>query len=69
MDFDFDFDIETLLPILLALLGAFVAFFTASGGFSSMVTGESFNPGLFTKIASAIGGALIGYIWGYFMTR
>lgn len=69
MDFDFDMDVEMLVPIGLALLGAFIAFFTASGGFSSMVTGEHFNPGIVTKVISAIGGGVIGWVWGYLMTR
>ena len=66
---DFDFDMENILPIILALLGALVAVFTASGGFSSFVTGEKFNPGLFIKLASGVGGAVIGYVWGTMMTR
>lgn len=66
---DFDFDMETLLPYILALLGAFIALFTASGGLSYLISGEKFNPGIGMKIASAVGGGIVGYVWGYFMTR
>ena len=63
------FDFEDLIPdmdispayILLPLIGAFIGFFTASGGFSYMISGTKFNPGWFTKIFSAVGGAIIGY--------
>lgn len=66
---DFDMDIEMLLPVGLALIGAFVAYFTATGGFSVYVTGESFDPGFLIKIASAVGGAVIGFVWGYYMVN
>jgi len=66
---DFDFDMENILPIVLALLGALVAVFTASGGFSSFVTGEKYDSGLFIKLAAGVGGGVIGYVWGHMMTR
>lgn len=66
---DFDMDIESLLPFGLAILGAFVAYFTATGGFSSYVTGEAFDPGLLIKVASAVGGGAIGFVWGYIMVN
>ena len=69
MDFDFDFETESLVPIALALLGAFVAYFTSVGGFSSLVTGEAYNPGGFVKITAPLLGGVIGYVWGYYMTR
>ena len=48
---------------VLAVVGAFIGFFTASGGFMS----SGFNPGAFVKIASALGGAVIGFVWGSMM--
>lgn len=66
---DFDFEMESFVPIGLALFGAFIAYFTASGGFSSMLSGTEYNPGLATKIFSALGGGVIGYVWGYYMTN
>ena len=64
-----DFDLDTLLPFLLAGLGAFVALFTASGGLSYLITGEKFNPGITMKVVSALAGGAVGYIWGWMMTR
>lgn len=57
-----EFDNEFLLPIALALVGAFVAFFTCSGGFSSWPEGT--GPGMITKLAVTAGGAAIGFVWG-----
>lgn len=65
-----DFDFEDLIPdwdlpwhyFILMGCGALFGLFTASGGFSSMMTGEQFNPGIFAKIVSAVGGAIAGYV-------
>ena len=69
-------DLDDLIPdwdlpwhyLILMLCGALFGLFTASGGFSFMISGEKFNPGMLTKIISTVGGAVIGYIiawrWG-----
>lgn len=69
--FDFempDFDVEPAF-IILPLVGALFGIFTASGGFSYMISGEKFNPGLFTKIFSAAGGAVAGYIMAWYQSK
>ena len=55
-----DFEISPR-ALVLGLVGAVVAFFTASGGFSG-----GFSPpgGFFTKIMAALIGGVVGFIWG-----
>ena len=64
-----ELDQDQIIPIGLAILGGMVAIFTASGGFSYMISGEQFNPGIFTKIAATVGGAIAGYIWAFYATK
>lgn len=66
---DFDFDVESLVPIGFAILGAAVAYFTSIGGFSQAITGESYRAPIVTLIGAPIGGAVIGYIMGWWMVN
>lgn len=61
-----DFDMEDIVPIGLAVVGAGIAWFTLSGGFAPAVTGESFSPvgGIWMKIFASAGAGVIGFIWG-----
>lgn len=69
LDFEWpDFEMEPAM-IILPLAGALFGLFTASGGFSYMISGEKFNPGLFTKIFATIGGAIIGYVWAWYGSK
>ena len=63
-----DFDVEPAMFILPAV-GALFGLFTASGGFSYMISGETFNPGIFTKIVATVGGAIAGYVWAFYGTK
>lgn len=47
-------------PYILGIVGAIVAFFTASGGFS----GGSWNPGILMKLLAAVIGFIAGYVIG-----
>ena len=67
LDFDFDFEIESFAPILLALIGAIMGWFTASGGFSEMVSGTEFVIPIGWKLMAGLGGGVIGWFWGMSM--
>lgn len=49
-------------PYILGLVGAVVGVFTVSGGFNS--GGFETPGGIIMKVGVAIGGFLIGYMWG-----
>ena len=63
-----DIDLEPAY-LILPLTGAIFGLFTASGGFSYMISGEQFNPGIWTKIFATVGGAIAGYMWAWFATK
>ena len=59
-----EFEIKPI-SLILAAIGAFIGLFTANGGFNQ----AGFDPGAFVKLASAIGGGLIGFVWGSMMNE
>ena len=67
MDFDFDMDVEMLVPVGLALLGGFVALFTINGGFSRLVGVEQVHVNPIIKILATLGASVIGFVWGWMM--
>jgi len=64
-----DFDEFSPGMILLPIIGALMGIFTASGGFSGMFSDVETTTSLGTKLISAIGGAVIGFIVAYFMSN
>ena len=68
--FDLELDESWIMPIVLGVLGAFVGLFTAAGGFSAVMSAnEGWNPSLATRLGAAIGGFVIGVIWGLAMQK
>jgi len=64
--FDFTEMFESPVPIILAVIGGGIAFFTSIGGFNQAA---DFNPGLMVKFFSTAIGAVIGFVWGTIMVN
>lgn len=65
----FDIDLDGISPamLILPLVGFIVGWLTASGGFSSFITDQTYSVSIFTKIFAGLGGAIAGAVWAYYM--
>lgn len=62
--FDITELMESPVPIILACIGAGIAYFTSIGGFNQSA---NFNPGLLTKVFATLIGGVVGFVWGIMM--